>query len=153
MSNPITPSSGGCRLDAYSSKVISAIWYPPAQDNGSKKRDCELFRPLESRQQRRHAGTIRPVGNKRERSGVRNDVKHKGNEDKTTSSTRPNGPGGQAGTREAQAESEVLFSANAHTQLNPRHGRDQHSEAACAASSNIAQPNKMSNPYFGPHLS
>ena len=153
MSNPITPSSGGCRLDAYSSKVISAIWYPPAQDKRSKKRDCELFRPLESRQQGRHAGKIRPAGNRRELSGIHENVKHRGKEDKTTSSTRPNGPGGQAGTREAQAESEVLFSANAHTQLNPRHGRDQHSEAACAASSNIAQPNKMSNPYFGPHLS
>ena len=51
------------------------------------------------------------------------------------------------GTREAQAKSEVLLSANAHTQLNPRHGRDQHSEAACAASSNIAKLNKKSNPY------
>ena len=259
MSTPITPSSGGCRPGAYSSKVISAIWYPPAageqsvlqascsakeglspkkdsKEGLSQKKDSDgvsdkaapghdkdtaygdrneperepepvherepererepkrepererepelvnervrepeqkpsprgdllartspdgattghrqepqrqsqitLFRLLKRRQQGSRAGAPQRAGGLREH---RSDVKDRDKYNKNTSSSRPNGPDGQAGTREAQAKSEVLLSANAHTQLNPRHGRDQNSEAACAASSNIAQLNKKSN--------
>ena len=106
-----------------------------------------LFRPLNRRQQGSHACALQRAGGLQEHRGVRSDVKGRDKYNKNTSSARPNGPDGQAGTREAQAKSEVLLSANAHTQLNPRHGRDQHSEAACAASSNIAQLNKKSNPH------
>jgi len=49
--------------------------------------------------------------------------------------------------QEAQAESESLFPPNAHTQLNSRHGRDQHSEAACTSSGNFVQINKKSKPH------
>ena len=54
------------------------------------------------------------------------------------------------GSQEAQAESESLFLPNAHTQLNSRHGRDQHSEATCTASGNIAQLSKKEQATFRP---